>query len=388
MAKISNLGTAVTDSDPGQDDAQQFEGSLDVQLPDSFNASDIAEFQTWVSNSYNPSEANAADFEPPRVLDRYTFVMEACLTYLCGDSNTGKTFIALAETIWMSMQGIKCEYFTAEGARATITARMNGIVAGLCPNQAELDNYAKCFRVNFKAKALGTEKVQKGHAVTNIVQFANYVHWRKPQVIVLDPQSVYSGSEINDNGEMADFLTNLREQIIKPSGCAVILIHHSTKDGKSYSGAMQQKALSDIFVMVEEKPREGKESFRSRIEFIKHRDMDRPDPFCLSAAFTPTLEVINAKQPYSVVFNYDKNAASKHAKGTMAIKSGSCEKVATALKGFDDWRALTTIAKAAFGSAGQGEQTKTQEALNQLVNEYQKADCRSLDGKLEYRWKN
>lgn len=71
-----------------------------------------------------------------------------------------------------------------------------------------------------------------------VESFVQHIAALKPQVVAIDTFAACTpGIDENASKDMQPILNRIRERIIQPLGCAVILIHHTTKDGKTFRGS-------------------------------------------------------------------------------------------------------------------------------------------------------
>lgn len=89
-----------------------------------------------------------------------------------------------------------------------------------------------------------------------------------PELLVVDTfASCTSGMDENSSKELQPVLDRIRTMIMEPLGCAVLLIHHTTKDGKTFRGSSALRAnvanmyylskKEDILTLRADKRRDG-----------------------------------------------------------------------------------------------------------------------------------
>jgi len=164
---------------------------------------------------------------PVDYLDDENIIQKEEITAVVGQPGAGKSFWALAKLTDMA-QTMPVLYIAGEGINPD---RLHALMqmresAGKANDAAFYDN----FKVYDQPLNLTSELA--------VEQFVDQLGDFKPQVIAIDTFAACTPDiEENSSKDVQPVMNRIREMLIKRLGCAVLLIHHTTKDGKSFRGS-------------------------------------------------------------------------------------------------------------------------------------------------------
>jgi hypothetical protein len=128
----------------------------------------------------------------------------------------------------------------------------------------------------------------------------------QPKVIAIDTfAACTAGIDENASQDIQPVMNRIREKIVEPLGCAVLLIHHTTKDGKSFRGSSALRGnVANMYYLIEEdglitlrsdKQRDDEPSEDRRYRLVRFFTRRHPetDEDIYSAALLPAAKVID-----------------------------------------------------------------------------------------------
>jgi DNA polymerase III delta prime subunit len=194
-----------------------------------------------------------------------SFLALGLITLLAGPPGEGKSLLALALAGQM-IGGQPAADFTVHSARVCIVDAENGEgeihrrVGNLDLPEASASDLLLFEAVGFDLQDLGElEDLLTVHA---------------PQVLVLDAfRSIWSGDE-NKSGETAPVLDALRN-LARAHNCAILLLHHTKKDGQDYRGNSSIAASCDLVYLLNRLP-EDEDRWRRFLRCRKSRPAAEP----------------------------------------------------------------------------------------------------------------
>jgi len=125
----------------------------------------------------------------------------------------------------------------------------------------------------------------------------------KPRVIAIDTFAACTpGIDENSSKDMQPVLNRIRTMLIDRLGCAVLLIHHTTKDGKSFRGSSALRGnVANMYYLIQDDD-------RIILRSDKQRDSEpSPDRYYRLVKFATRLDPDTDEQLYSAVMVSEKN---------------------------------------------------------------------------------
>lgn len=165
--------------------------------------------------------------------------------------------------------------------------------------------------------------------------FVAYAATLKPEVVIIDTLAACTG-DLDDNTKeaMQPVMNRIRERMIKVLNCAVVIIHHTNKDGKTYRGSTAIKAnVTNMYYLNEEDEL-----------IILHSDKQRdsnpdPDRYYQRTTFFTRKHPVTGEDIHSAVMI----CSEKAIRDPRLRLSSNQKKVLEALDGFDQGVRFTTL---------------------------------------------
>lgn len=194
-----------------------------------------------------------------------------------GGPGTKKTYVALhlalSVTMGQEWLGHKVEQgavlvIDEESGRQRLDRRIAQAMRGL---EAPLD-------VPLRYTSLAGFNLTDGSDQTEVAKAVGEV---QPRLVVIDALIDVAPGDENSTKDIQPVMQALR-YIAETYRCAILIIHHSTKTGKTYRGSSAIKAAADLMLLVESKDQSG------RVEFSTDKNRDgEPFEFAALATWTP-----------------------------------------------------------------------------------------------------
>ena len=176
-------------------------------------------------------------------LDKDKIVQAREVTAVVGQPAAGKSFWTLAKLAEIA-DTAPVLYITAEGINPE---RLHALVemrkqSGIQHSKLFVENFQFCRTpIDF------TSDADVENLIRNLGDF-------KPQVVAIDTFAACTpGIDENSSKDVQPVLNRIREYFIERLGCAVLLIHHTTKDGKSFRGSSALRGnVANMYYLVQD----------------------------------------------------------------------------------------------------------------------------------------
>lgn len=205
------------------------------------------------------------------------------LTHLYGDAGIGKSYLSLAFIKGVT-ENIPIADFPCRQGRALLVDAENG------PNELS----RRLHSLSFNGQC-GTDfqviEPEPGSSISdrpNMIYLMQSILVLGPRLVVLDSvRSLWGGNE-NDSLEVTNFCVQL-QQLAREHDTAIILLHHSNKDGV-YAGSRAWTTVPEIVCKMGKHPLD-KNSQRLFIRWTKSRMGPMPDQQWAEIVQSPTFGV-------------------------------------------------------------------------------------------------
>lgn len=210
--------------------------------------------------SYSPAEYIEAH-PPVSYCDPDRIVQAGELTAVVAQPGVGKSFWMLAKAAQLAETGVKTLIVAAEGLNPDriLALEKQRQTEGKKPLGATLQ--------------ITTTPID----LTNDFDVAAFVQAFQPfnpDVVFIDTFGACTPNlDENTSQDTQPVMNRIREQIIKGLGCAVVLLHHTTKDGKGFRGSNAIRgSVTNMYMLIEE---DGQIVLKSDKQRDAERDTDR-----------------------------------------------------------------------------------------------------------------
>lgn len=264
--------------------------------------------------SYSPTEF--VQVRPPaRYLDSDKIIQARELTAIVSQPGVGKSFWSLAKAADLADNNISTLIVAAEGMNP------DRIIA--------LEKYRAT-----EGKPCLSEMLQIADRPLNLASdfevdhFVQFAAQLQPKVIFIDTLAACNpGQDENTVQDMQPVMNRIREQIMDVLDCAVVLLHHTTKDGKGFRGSNAIRgSVTNMYILQEE---DGLIILKSD----KQRDAETdPDRYYRLVSFETRLHPDTREQLRSAVML----PADKTIRDPKVSLSKNQRKVLEVLDGFDN----------------------------------------------------
>lgn len=213
------------------------------------------------------------------------------LSMLWGPEGTYKSFIALDWSLKLACQGKGVMYIVAEG----LSGMRNRVAAWLEHNNKRNVPTWHYFSSNIYLNQKN-ERQRWGDALKQYL--GSQTKGRKLNLIVVDTLDRCFDGEENSSREMGHFIDGL-EALREEFGCAVLVIHHTRKDGKRERGTSALPAAVFASLNVRD-PRVRAGGASVQLNCAKMKDAEKPKPLRIALQrtkflhdITPSLEEVS-----------------------------------------------------------------------------------------------
>lgn len=193
-------------------------------------ASEVDNAQPWIDAGQNASDADIL-LGPGRWITRGAGVL--LIGYTGSGKSTWNATQAFSWAIGATSLGmkptspLKSLIFQAEDDLGDLGEMARGILNELAPNDADRERIRQNVLVVTESAATGIEFL-RSHVAPALRRHA-------PDLLWLNPLSTYFGSDLNDQREVAAFLRNTLNPLLRRHRCACFIIHHCPKPTKERS---------------------------------------------------------------------------------------------------------------------------------------------------------
>lgn len=193
-----------------------------------------------VWTSYSPAEFVQAR-PPASYLDTDKIVQAGELTAVVSQPGVGKSFWSLAKAADLADNDVSTLIVAAEGMNP------DRLIA--------LEKYRAA-----EGKPALSAKLQIADRPLNLANdfevdcFVQFAAQLQPKVIFIDTLAACNpGQDENTVQDMQPVMNRIREQIMSVLNCAVVLLHHTTKDGKGFRGSNAIRgSVTNMYILQEE----------------------------------------------------------------------------------------------------------------------------------------
>lgn len=223
--------------------------------------------------------------EPIGYLDEEKVIQEKELTAVVGQPGSGKSFWTLRKLADLA-ENMPVLYVAAEGFNA------ERLYALRRARETEGIAHTKQFSDNFQIYNMPLDLTRD----ENIDLFLHHLGDFRPKVIAIDTFAACTpGIDENNSKDVQPVLNRVR-RLINHLGCAVLLIHHTTKDGKTFRGSSALRGnVANMYYLIQDN---GRITLRSD----KQRDAEAsPDRHYRLVKFDTRLHPQSGEQLHSVV---------------------------------------------------------------------------------------
>ena len=184
-----------------------------------------------------------ANEAPIEYLDEERIVQDKEITAVIGQPGAGKSFWTLRKLAELA-NTMPVLYIAAEGVNSERLQALTKM------RQIEGMTRTEAFNRNFQIYKAPVDLTQDGGIETLLHHLGDF----KPQVIAIDTFAACTpGIDENSSKDMQPILNRLREQLIARLNCAVLLIHHTTKDGKSFRGSSALRGnVANMYYLIQD----------------------------------------------------------------------------------------------------------------------------------------
>ena len=220
---------------------------------------ELAKMEIVIEPQRLTSPLKISQREPIQHLDEDEIVQAAEVTAIIGQPGSGKSLWALMKLAEIATRGETVVYVAGEGINPD-RVRALAMAYGY-----DLEALSQNFHIFDGVVDLTSEMAMD--------QFLQTIGHLQPAVITFDTFAACTpGIEENSSKDMQPILNRLRERIVTPLDCAVLLIHHTTKDGKNYRGSSALKGnVANLYYLRDDDD-------RVILTADKRRDAERGKP--------------------------------------------------------------------------------------------------------------
>ncbi len=233
--------------------------------------------------------------EPIAYLDKDNIIQEHDITAIVGQPGSGKSFWTLAKLAELADK-MSVVYIAAEGLNPDRLLAMRKARTGL--GIPHTTNFSNNFQITDQPLDLTKDQTVKA--------FVQQIALLKPKVIAIDTFATCTpGIDENSSKDMQPILNRIREHIIRVLDCAVLLVHHTTKDGRSFRGSSALRGnvanmyyltkIDDNITLKPDKQRDAKPAKPRHYRFVTFftRIQPQTDEKLYSIAILPAENVID-----------------------------------------------------------------------------------------------
>jgi len=195
-----------------------------------------------------------------------TYLIRGEITVLAAPGGAGKTALAtgmaieiasgkpkLREKVWRT-DDQKVLYFSGEESNAEITRRVCGFCQQHQMTEQDIDRLYVAAADDPRVQSLSFLGVNDRNAtILNKVGFNGLdsaLQTLRPDLLVLDPLVVFcGGGNMNDNAAMSQVMRHLKALAVQYD-CAILVVHHTRKGGKSDGTAGDAEGVSGAAAIV------------------------------------------------------------------------------------------------------------------------------------------
>ncbi len=232
---------------------------------------------------------------PIDYLDEEKIIQAKELTAIVGQPGAGKSFWTLRKLAELA-DTMPVFYIAAEGINPE---RLHALVK---TRQSEGKPHTHSFSQNFRICKAPVDFTSEGEVELLLQQMGDF----KPKVIAIDTFAACTpGIDENSSKDMQPVLNRIRETLIARFHCAVLLIHHTTKDGKSFRGSSALRGnVANMYYLTQDddlitlrsdkqRDREADEDRYYRLVKFKTRQHPETGEQLYSAAMLPAERVMD-----------------------------------------------------------------------------------------------